>query len=195
MIKQMSLIALGAATLFMAPTVVHAAMNEGPQTDTMTSDADVEVENSKQSLFLVAAPDVHFGKVSNYKNSNAPISATATQIDNNLTVRNPKGERWRLNVAATSFKGTNGTLEGAKLNFNAGTVSRTDENHYPYDTLPTANAVSNVNNQGGEIMRYSGTEAGEYKVDHSQNVKLEIPKWSPKGTYESKITWTLILSD
>jgi len=192
MIKQMSLIALGAATLFMAPTVVHAKVND-TGSNTVDSEAKVRIDNSTtENLHLVSAPDIDFGSISN---NHAEFTST-NDVTDSLTVRNPKGESWSLSVSASVLNpniSTNGDpIENAVLNFGAPGVSKVGENHFDYTAKPVTQTVANaIGHTGATIMKYTGDEAGEYAANYKGEVSLKIPKWARPGDFNSSLTWTL----
>lgn len=198
MIKQMSLIALGAATLFMAPTVVHA--DEGTNRGTKQSDASVNIEDVPGKVNNIrSASEFSFDTVSNQ----SVKSIMDTKLSNEAWVKveiNESDKGWSLGVNRTSFIRTNDEgekieeLGTEKLLFNAGPKisSPVNEENKPVSYTIPQYYSGEITSNSHEVIKAEKHSVGAHLLVFPVNAaQLNIPKYFPAGTYTSKITWTL----
>ena len=198
MIKQMSLIALGAATLFMAPTVVHAAVLDGGSQEG-TSNATVNISDVQDGQnVLLSVPTIEFGKITN--NLAGPIETEATKITDPLKVDIKKTTPdWQVMLKATNFS------SGGKATrvMTGTTLYMTGEVNTEYKKAPQKPSHSAVNLNVGTsdkqpVLTATDASIGVYTLDSAvmdggpANISLNnIPGWMPDGLYTSTFTWTL----
>ncbi|MFC6295011.1 WxL domain-containing protein [Lactiplantibacillus daoliensis] len=188
--KKMSLVALGAATLFMAPAVVHAA--EPTELDTP---ATVNIEGEVGSIYLKSAPELEFGTVDNVSETNT-FTVPNKGKGKHLTVLNTKDiEGWTVNVSMTPFMGNNIQWKGAQLDFKTNDVSsdRTDDQA----TVQT-NPASIMAEDGEKTLLLSSSESGKMAAKgethlyfNDNAVDLTGRGGYPAGEYAARVYWDL----
>ncbi|MFC6200928.1 hypothetical protein ACFP1L_03330 [Lactiplantibacillus nangangensis] len=173
MIKQMSLIALGAATLFMAPTVVHA--EKLSESEVSVNVTDVSNPNNR----LESVSELNFLPITNQ----ASPGTIKTTVPKGITVVvhiDESGKRWKLQASRENFVGTTDLAEGVALKSEklelkrAGAVlkSATSPEHmnpeFPGDKEITLKAETILEAQGHSV----GRHALSYD---STGVELNVP--------------------
>jgi len=187
--KKISLVALGAATLFMAPAVVHAD-------ETGEKTASVTLGEQPGSIQLVSAPDIEFGETENF-----PIAEQVTVYSKGtgapLTVANSRNlAQWNVKVSATPFEGNGSQLSGAELDFMTAGVDHDRQNmgnevKFHYGTLIPSDGDNHLimsSNAGGDKSAATGTNSLNFGEGA---IKLTTPGGYPGGTYTAQVNWDL----
>jgi len=203
MIKQMSLIALGAATLFMAPTVVHA--NDGVPTEktgtatfavgkdglkSKDDGTDPDPEPGGGNFKIEQAPVLNFNKMTHV---DTPRGVQST--DGNLKVDNTKGvKQWNVKVKTEGFSlvGEKEIVKGAEIQFLNADVTLASGTTGP---LPEYNANQVLRDNGNQIKILSGIQGtnGVYEVNiGGGNAFLTLRSHEyPEGDHTADMVWTL----
>jgi len=196
MIKQMSLIALGAATLFMAPTVVHAENSRGAKTPI----SDITITDVGQNE-ITSAPEFKFGSKSNFDDTRDIRIGGVDDLE--VTIQESETP-WDLTVKRTPFstekggtlKATSGKEEVLQIMGGNSSVALTlPENGYEHNNPTTSllpEGMMTINNSPQSILTASGHSVGIHKLSFKNgSIRLDVPNYSPAGHYTSTITWAL----
>jgi len=187
-IKQMSLVALGAATLFMAPTVVHAD-------DDSDSQASVTLQDTGYNQ-ITSAPDLNFN-VTNNKMGNDPMTQATLEKDVKVEVDIKESEQgWNLDVSRSSFEGKTDhaigkTFKGEELSL----LETGKEQKGPgvaHSETPSYEMGEIFINNPRSILTATGHSVGTHSLNFAKDgIELKVPMYYPSGKYESTVLWTL----
>lgn len=199
--KKMSLVALGAATLFMAPAVVHADETGVQTTDTTTTTtATVDIDGEtpvEEVLSLDSAPTLNFGKVNSAEESGTKFTKGSVAAEDTLQVTNTKNmSKWQVHVSMVEgFKsGDDKLLPDTDLTFNSAGMSLISESKeqllihdgVQVDEENSTPVFSSYRQDDAPIA--TGTHALHFNDDA---VTLRSPVGAPAGVYTATIKWDL----
>lgn len=184
MIKQMSLIALGAATLFMAPTVVHAAADTGTVKNRVAEVGIVDDPTGEN--VITKAPSITFNSVSNKLVQNATLQTATDSLEVKI---GETASDWEVHVGMTEFK----TNEGWNLKHSGLYLDGTLVSSQKYTNSIPNHYNDGLTTDGSNIVMDSvGPSLGTHTMTVGSGAMLEkIQPLAPKGIYKSTLVWTL----
>jgi len=196
--KKISLVALGAATLFMAPAVVHA--DQTIDTRDANTTATVEIDGAPTdigTLSLDSAPVLDFGNVDTGKVDGPTFSQGSLASEDGLTVTNTTDiNNWKVKVSmATPFLNEEGDkLAAAELHFNKERMNVISNG----DGDPSVSSGVQIDEKNktyilsGRLNHNTKTATGTHELRFNDNaVSLVGPVDTPSGVYTATLNWDL----